>query len=111
MTEPTRRTTITLTFATNEHPAELLYAVLAAVRDEADRDIETANVHTFDLADDELEPAVQFVIRDGGIYAVHLDDPERADDQAREIGGVVAYLPIELDCRREAVQVPGQAGR
>lgn len=108
MPETSRRVNVTLTIPSDDATGDVLNAVLAALRrapafdnNLLPLDVESAHVHAFDLdEDDEPEPAVQLVVRDGGIYAVHVDDAETADAQARKVGGVVVTLPIETDHRR-----------
>ena len=106
MPETTRRVNVTLTFTTNDVPADVAYSVMAVVRDESRyaHDLETISVHGFDLSEDgEGEPAVQLVVDPcGGITGAWVDNDERAHEFARNTGGVVVELPITADHQGEA---------
>jgi hypothetical protein len=102
MSETTRRVTVTLTFATDEDPAEIAYSVHAAVRDESRFEVESASVHAFDLAEDAAETTVQLVLSGSAIVGTYLDDEPSADDHARIVRGVMVELPAAADYRERA---------
>lgn len=104
MPDTSRRVNVTLTAATNENAHQVMGGILDAVRNALPGlSIVASSTHAFDLndADDESEPLVQIVVDETGIARTYIDRPDRADDHARNIGGVVVTLAIEVDHRRE----------
>jgi hypothetical protein len=101
MPETTRRVSVTLTFATNDPMAAVLSDILGALHDGDIPDVETATVHAFDLNEDGPdEPAVHLVVDPiAGITGAWIDNEERADEFARNTGGVVVGLPAATDYR------------
>lgn len=57
MPDNTRRVNVTLTFATDDVPADVAYSVMAVVRDESRyaHDLESMAVHAFDLTEDDTD--------------------------------------------------------
>lgn len=93
-----RRVNITLTFATDEAPTEVLYSLHAAVRDECRFEVEATSVHAFDLDEPDDEAAtVCLVLTD---TSVRWATPDEAEQIAAAMRGVVVELPISADYRR-----------
>lgn len=102
MAETTRRVAVTLIAATDEPAHHVMAGMLDAVRNALpDLAIHSTTTSAFDMADgDDAEPSVQLVVDAvAGIVDAYVDRPERADEQASNIGGVVVALPIEADHR------------
>ncbi|WP_242890202.1 hypothetical protein [Actinomadura litoris] len=104
MTQTTRRVAVTLVSATDENAHQVMAGMLDAVRNALPAlAVVGTSTHAFDLAeDDEPEPCVQLVIDSPGIVGAYVDNPERADEHARNIGGVVVELPVTGDHRERA---------
>ena len=107
MTDTTRRVAISLVAITDEDAHHVMAGVLDAVRNALPGlRIDHASNNVFDLGDPD-EPAVQIVVDPAGgvrgISGAWVDDPDRAEEFARNTGGVVVTLPVETDHRGEAV--------
>lgn len=104
MTDTTRRVAVTLIAATDEPAHQVMAGMLDAVRNRLpELAIHSTSTSAFDVGDeDETEPAVQLVVdAKGGLIGTWVDDPDRADEFARNTASVVVSLPIESDHRRE----------
>lgn len=102
MPDTTRRVAVTLVAITDEPAHKVMAGMLDAVRNALPGlAIDYATNSAFDLAEeDDAEPRVQLVVDAvAGIVDAYVDRPERADEQASNIGGVVVALPIEADHR------------
>ncbi|MDL4812799.1 hypothetical protein [Actinomadura opuntiae] len=97
--ETTRRVSINLILATDRDPQDVHLALLAAISDRWP--VLHTSVYAFDMDDPDV-PSVQLVIDPvAGIRGAFVDDPERAEAQAKELGSVVVELPIDADHRGE----------
>lgn len=95
----TRRVMINLNIVTDDDPATVHLAVLAAITDRWP--VQNSSVHGFDVTDPDV-PNVQLVIDPvAGIRGAFVDDPERAEELARELGSVIVELPVDVDLRGE----------
>jgi len=95
----TRRVSVNLYIATDDDPASVHLAILAAVSDRWL--VQSSSVHGFDLGDPD-EPCVQLVVDPvSGIRGAFVDDPDRAEELARELGSVIVELPVDADLRGE----------
>lgn len=96
-----KRVSINLIIATDRPPEDVHLAVQAAVSDRWP--IEHTSVHCFDLdANEPEEPQVQLVVDPvGGVRGAFVDDPERAEALAKELGSVIVELPVDTDLRGE----------
>ncbi len=103
MTDTTRRVAVTLIAATDEPAHQVMAGVLDAVRNALPGlDIDYTTNSAFDLAENDAEPSVQIAVdAKGGITGTWVDNPNRADEFARNTGAVVVSLPIEIDHRPE----------
>lgn len=99
MPETTRRVAVTLIAATDEHAHQVMAGMLDAVRTHLpELPIHSTTTSAFDMAEDD-EPAVQIVAVGSLLVGAYVDAPDRADEHARSVGGVVAELPIATDHR------------
>ena len=100
MPETSRRVNVTFTFATDVDADHVMRQALESLPDVQAAALETVSVYEFDLDEREDAPDVHLVLDStGGIVGTYIDIPERADDHARGIGGVVVALPVETDHR------------
>lgn len=101
MPDTTRRVAVTLVAITDEPAHKVMAGMLDAVRNALPGlAIDYATNSAFDLAEDDAEPSVQLVVDTAaGITGAWVDNPDRADEFARNIHGVVVALPIETDHR------------
>lgn len=102
MPETTRRVNVTLVAVTDEDAHQVMAGVLDAVRNALPGlAIDYATNSAFDVADPD-ETAVQIVVDPvAGITGAWVDNADRADEFARNTGGVVVALPVETDHRPE----------
>jgi hypothetical protein len=102
MPETSRRVAVTLIAATDENAHQVMAGVLDAVRNALpDLAIHSTTTSAFDLDEDDApEAEVQLVLSGSTLDGTYVDNPDRADEHARNIGGVVVALPIETDHRR-----------
>lgn len=100
MTETTtRRVFINLYIVTEDDPADVHLGVLAAINERWE--VQTSSVHGSDINDPD-EPSVQLVVDPvAGIRGAFVDDPERAEELAKELGSVIVELPVDTDLRGE----------
>lgn len=101
MPDTTRRVNVTFTFATDVDADHVMRQALESLPDHVSAGLEHVHVHEFDLTEeDDTEPSVQLVVDPhGGITGAWVDNPDRADEFARNTSGVVVVLPIEADHR------------
>lgn len=99
-----RRVNVTLTAATDEDAHQVMAGVLDAVRNALPGlaiDYVTNSVFDVD-EDDKPETLVQLVVDPvAGILSTWVDNPDRAEEFARNVDGVVVELPVVADYRAE----------
>ncbi|MFC9973588.1 hypothetical protein ACFVH6_22105 [Spirillospora sp. NPDC127200] len=100
MTDTTRRVNVTLTIPTDNPATDVLADITRAVT-RTGLPIENTHVYAFTLnGHGDPEPVVHLVIdHAGGAVNAFPDQPERADEYARNTGGLVVEVPVIADHR------------
>jgi hypothetical protein len=99
--QTTKRVAVTLTFATDAEPGQVLGGVVQKLGD-ANEILEATHVHGFDMAgdgDDNGDTVVQLVVGREGNVTGFVDNPNSAHALAEELNGVVVEVPVDVDCR------------
>lgn len=95
----TRRVSLHFLIATDRAPEDVHLAILASVSDRFT--VLHSGVGSYDMNDPD-EPSVQLVIDPvAGIRGAFVDDPERAEELAKELGSVIVELTVDTDLRGE----------
>jgi hypothetical protein len=95
--ETTKRVAVTLTFATDAEPGQVLAGVVQKLGD-ANEILEATHVYGFDMAGGG-DAVVQLVVGHEGDVTGFVDNANSAHALAEELNGVVVAVPVDVDCR------------